>query len=411
MARGRRGNGEGTITRRSDGRWEARVRLSDGKRKCFYGVTRGEVARKLAEAIRDRDKGMPQHADERLRLSAFLDEWLAGKKATLRPRVWQRYRELLRHVSTRLGGHQLTRITPRALQRLYADLQAVPPAGAGLSSTTAHHCHTVLRQALASAERQGLIGRNPCDLLDAPRMADTNMQPLTLTQAKALLAAAQSNKLEALYTVELLTGMRLGELLSLQWRDVDLGRASLQVRNALQRVPGEGWRLGPPKTKRSQRQIDLAPDAVAALRRHKARQAEERLTAGALWAPAAEAPDLVFANAVGRPIEAPNFIRRDFAPLLERAGLPRIRLPMVEFHALVKAARDLGESVSEYVRKAIALRTTMQYNIPTSITFNYTYQLSGTDYVVKPATQSIRADNTSSGQEIADQQISAVTRP
>ncbi|HZC07305.1 MAG TPA: tyrosine-type recombinase/integrase [Ktedonobacterales bacterium] len=336
MSGKKRGNGEGSIYHRADGRWHARLTLQDGRRKDFYGMTRAEVSRKMAEAIRDRDKGLHAPTDDRLRLAPFLDEWLDGKKATLRPRTWLRYRELLRHVTATLGGHQLTRITPRALQRLYADLQAMPPDGAGLSSTTVHHAHTALRQAFASAERQGLIARNPADLLDAPRMAESEMQVLTLTQAKTLLATAQGDKLEAIITLALTTGMRLGELLGLQWRDVDLTRASLQVRNTMQRVPGEGWRLGPPKTARSRRRIDLAPEGVAALRRHHARQAEDRLAAGALWESSADAPDLVFANAVGRPIEGANFLRRDFAPLLARAGLPRVR-----FHDLRHTAATL----------------------------------------------------------------------
>lgn len=333
---GRRGNGEGTITLRKDGRWEAKLWLADGKRKGYYGSTRQEVARKLAEAMRDRDKGLPQQSDERLRLSTFLQEWLEGKRATVRPLTWTRYEGLLAHVQRALGAQQLTRITARAIQRFYSDLQAEKPAGAGLSSTTAHHVHSALRQALASAERQGLIARNPADLVDAPRMRQTEMHTLDLEQSRALLAVAQGDRLEALYVLALATGMRQGELLALRWRDVDLDAHHVQVRGTLSRRSGHGYSIGEPKTKRSRRRLDLDAESVAALRRQRVRQAEERLATGALWGSDARWPDLVFTNRVGRPLDARNLAQQSFKRLLERAELPIIR-----FHDLRHTAATL----------------------------------------------------------------------
>lgn len=340
MAKQRRGNGEGTITQRADGRWEARVWLADGRRKCYYGKTRQEVARKLAEGVRDRDKGLPQHSDERLRLSTFLSEWLDGKRATLRPRTFTRYQELLAHVQKALGSQQLTRITPRALQRFYGDLQAEKPVGAGLSPTTAHHVHSALRQALASAERQGLLARNPADLVDAPRMRQTEMHTLDLAQSRTLLEAARGDRLEGLYALALATGMREGELLALRWRDVDLDVHHLQVKGTLAwrsgQGAGHGFAIGQPKTKRSRRRIDLDPETVAALRRHKACQAQERLAVGALWGSESHWPDLVFTNEIGGPLDARNLAQRSFNRLLRRAGLPIIR-----FHDLRHTAATL----------------------------------------------------------------------
>ena len=59
MRMGKRGNNEGTITKRKDGRWEARVSLPDGKRKCYYGKTRQDVAWQLAQAQHDLGHGLP----------------------------------------------------------------------------------------------------------------------------------------------------------------------------------------------------------------------------------------------------------------------------------------------------------------------------------------------------------------
>jgi integrase len=114
-----------------------------------------------------------------------------------------------------------------------------------------------------------------------------------------LVAAAKDDRLGALYVKALTTGMREGELLALRWRDVDLDVAVAAVRSTLYRGDGK-LRLGEPKTARSRRSVNLAPEAVAALRHHRERQSAERLRLGPAW----EDNDLVFANEVGRLVHA-----------------------------------------------------------------------------------------------------------
>jgi integrase len=163
------------------------------------------------------------------------------------------------------------------------------------------------------------------------------MAALTPEQSRSLLDAAQLDRLEALYVLALSTGMRQGELLALKWADVDLDGAAIQVKATLQRTR-EGFVFQEPKTARSRRQVALTRTAVKALRQHRASQLEERLRC-----PYWQDPDLVFASEIGTPIEATNLIRRSFAPLLKRAGLPRIR-----FHDLRHTAATLllGQNVN-----------------------------------------------------------------
>jgi integrase len=165
-----------------------------------------------------------------------------------------------------------------------------------------------------------MIARNPAAVVTPPRAARHEIRPLTPEQARVLLAVCEGERLGALYVLALTTGMRRGELLGLRWADVDLVARVLGVRSTLYRAEGR-LVLAEPKTARSRRLIHLAPEAVAALRAHRDRQLQERLQLGPAW----DAHDLVFANELGRPIEAQNMIRRSFYPLLERAGLPRIR--------------------------------------------------------------------------------------
>jgi integrase len=165
------------------------------------------------------------------------------------------------------------------------------------------------------------------------------MRTLDAKQLKKLLSAATGDRLEALYVLACTTGMREGEVLGLRWRYVNLDAGTLQVAGTLQRLPkdsttpdGEKFVIAEPKTERSRRTLRLTEGAVAALRHHRTRQREERLKLGVAW----DDWDLVFANELGRPIEAGNFLRRSFWPLLERAKLPRIR-----FHDLRHTAATL----------------------------------------------------------------------
>jgi integrase len=115
-----------------------------------------------------------------------------------------------------------------------------------------------------------------------------------------------------LYIVAVHAGLRLGELLALGWEDVDLDRGVLHVHRALS--DGE---FTTPKTKRSRRRIDLSAGSIAALKKHRMRQLEERMARAGLW----QDHGLVFPSSVGTPLSHRNVVR-SFKAVLRRAGLP-----------------------------------------------------------------------------------------
>jgi len=125
-------------------------------------------------------------------------------------------------------------------------------------------------------------------------------------------------------------GLRQGEALGLKWDAVDLDAGVLRVRAALQKIDGT-YRSVESKTTKSRRTIDLPPVAVASLRRHKARQNEERLRAGAAW----QDWGLVFTTGIGTPLDATN-VGHYFHRIIKQADLPRIR-----FHDLRHTAASL----------------------------------------------------------------------
>ncbi len=311
----KRGNNEGNIKRRTDGRWEARITTRDGTRKSFYGRTRQEVARRLTEALRDQDQGLPVVGDSQT-VEQYLTSWLESAKPTIKLSTWIRYERFVRRDALpTLGAIRLSKLSPQHLQALYAARLA-----AGAATTTVIHLHALLHLALDEALRLGLVQRNVTNLVNPPRRVREEMKALTPEQARRFLEAAAETPLEAFYVLAVMTGMRIGELLALKWRNVDLERHTAQVRSTVQRL-GPSLAFSEPKTARSRRKV--APQlAFEALHRHRARQAEERLAHGPAW----DDLDLVFPNSVGRPMEHSNLRIRSFQPLLEKAGLPRIRL-------------------------------------------------------------------------------------
>ncbi len=324
---GRRGNNEGNIKKRDDGRWEARLMLEDGRRKSFYAKTRQEVARLLTAALREKEAGLPI-VDERQKLDQYLRSWLETMQYQVKPSSWRRYGDYVRlHLIPALGHTVLSRLTAQQVQLFYTR-----KLKEGLSTTTVHNIHGMLHRALEDALRLGLVQRNIAELVQPPRRQHHEMATLSAEQARTLLEAAVGDRFEALYVLALTTGMRQGELFGLRWQDVDLERATLQVRMALQE-DGSKYVLAEPKTPYSRRKIGLVQPAVEALRRHRINQAQERLALGPAWE---SRYDLVFPNRMGGPFIPDNFMKRSFRPLLKKAGLPSIR-----FHDLRHTAATL----------------------------------------------------------------------
>lgn len=322
----KRANGEGTIYKRKDGRWTARLSMPDGKRKDFFGKTRQEVAGKLSAATEKRRQNVPL-VDESETVAKYLTTWLDGIQGTARPKTYTTYEGLVRlHAKPKIGQVRLARLSPQHLQDLYTDRLA-----AGLAPQTVRHLHAVLHRALEQAASWDLVYRNVADLVSPPRVPRHEMKALSADQSRELLKAASGDRLEALYVLALTTGMRLGELLALRWRDIDLENAALSVTATLTQAGGT-MKLSEPKTVGSRRHVSLGAMAVESLRRHRVDQTAERLLRGPIW----EDNDLVFANEVGKPIAPSNLRRRSFKPLLEKAELPQIR-----FHDLRHSAATL----------------------------------------------------------------------
>jgi len=323
--RSRRGRGEGSLFRRRDGVWAGSITVGydeHGKRKrrTVYGATKGDVLEKLAQLRADALAGIlgdPQH----LTVATFLHRWLEDvARPSVRASVHRRYTEIVRlRIVPQIGGIALSRLTPVHVQSLLTSLE-----NKGVSPRGRQMTYDRLHRALGQAVQWGLVPRNVCDAVTRPRAPRPTMQVLTPEQVKVLLTAAHEDRFHALYVLAVTTGLRQGELLGLQWGDVDLAAAVLHVRHALHEVAGRLW-LDEPKTAKARRTVDLSAVAVVALREHR----ERMLTEGYLQ-------EFVFCDSDGGPVRKSNLVRRSFLPLLKRAGLQRIR-----FHDLRHTAATL----------------------------------------------------------------------
>ena len=293
----KRGNGEGSIYRRKDGRWVGQYTVYTAKGpkyRYIYGKTRAAVAEKLTKAMSDRNGGFFFDAGS-LTVGEYLDRWLSDSvRGTVRVSTFERHEGIIRtHIKPALGRIKLKNLTPthvRGLQREKLD--------ADLAPATVRKIHSTLHKALSQATYDGLIPRNAADV-KAPRPAPEEMRPLSEDEARAFLetAKASDDRFEPLYVLAITTGLRRGELLGLRWDDVDLERGKLRVGRALVREGGQHI-VGETKTRRGRRQVNLTPRTVNALKAHHKRQLEERMRLSGLY----KDHGLIFATGIGTPV-------------------------------------------------------------------------------------------------------------
>lgn len=296
----RRVKGEGSVYRRKDGRCVGEYVDANCKRRYVSGKTKPEVKAKLRKLLDDRDKGIA-YDSEGLTLSRYMDRWLESIRDKVRPGTFKPYEAITRlHIKPTLGKTKLEKLTALQLETLYRQ-----KLDAGLSARRVRYIHVTIRKALKDAVRLQLLSRNVADAAIPPRPAKQEIVPLTQEQMRSLLDAARGDKLEALYALAITTGMRQGELLGLQWKDLDLDAGTLRVNRSVY----DGV-VSPPKTSAGRRTIRLSRLAIAALKQHRVSAAKQRISS---W---------VFPNAKGGPIGHQNLHNRSWKPLLHTAGLP-----------------------------------------------------------------------------------------
>lgn len=309
----KRGNGEGTVFQRSDGRWVTKLTLHDGRRKEFYGRTREEAVAKLdaAKAALRAGQTLPS---ERVTVASYAATWLAMKRSMIRYKTYSNWECLIRlHVVPNIGKLQIGRVTPLHLEQLYGTL-----VGKGLSSSTVNTVHRAIKNMLRDAERTDVVPRCVADLVKPPPVKRRDMLILNETQAKSLLVASDGHRLGLLFELAMMSGARISELMALRWSNVSFERQEMHISQAMQRTES-GVQVGEPKTQAGVRTIPLDGVTLDSLRRHRAAMAKEAMALGVEWRNDA---GLVFVGRGGTRLTESNLRQRIFKPLVQQAGLP-----------------------------------------------------------------------------------------
>ncbi|MEW6475332.1 MAG: site-specific integrase [Actinomycetota bacterium] len=295
--------------------------------------TRRAAEEALAEVIGRVNRGI--HADAgRRRLSEYLEEWLEGLAVSRENSTVENYGNVLRSwVIPRIGGLRLSAVEPGHLRKLYAELlKEGGRGGRPLSARSVSLAHRVLHRALEDAVSDGLLPRNPAASVKRPAVSSSAAGAVwSAEDARRFLAAVTGERLEALWRLELNTGLRRAEAAGLRWSDVDFSAGVIQVR--VQRTT-EGYKVveREPKTAAGRRRVPVDPGAMAALRAWRTRQKEERLAFG----PAYQDTDLVFTREDGSGWH-PQSLRHALTWACKRAGVPVLR-----YHDLRHTAATLA---------------------------------------------------------------------
>jgi integrase len=317
----RRARGEGSIYVKRPGLWCGQVSTPDGERKTYYGHTQAEVRKKVREAVEKRDAGLPLMGRAPT-VERWFNDWLAsldvttdsGQQGAIRPLTYRSYSSKTKHhIVPALGKTRLDQLTRPQVQAFINDMLK-----AGLAVRTVAQIRAILRHALNLAVSDGVIARNPVRDTRLRQADYVEVGPLDVEQSRHLLEVAmrldkkRRTAWGPILTLALSTGMRPGEVLGLQWGDLDPEGRTRHVVRAVQRYEG-ALHLVPPKTFKSRRQLPLPVLAVSALKVHQARQREAGLSSlPSAW---------VFPSRAGTLTEPRNVVRA-FKRLLVEAGLP-----------------------------------------------------------------------------------------
>ena len=360
----RRKRGDGSVHLRKDGRWEGRVVV--GYNDKDLPITKNVLA-KTKTACLDKLKTLKESYSEQpaeklqpdMAFGEWLDFWYQNySKPKLRPTTQAGYENAIyKHIIPALGKILLPELNANDLQQFYATLKKegrlirTESYGKGVSDRTVWSCHTRIRTALDRAVQDGLIRVNPATDCKLPPQNTKEMQLLSREEMQRFLIQAKEEGYYELFLLELATGLRRGEVLALQWDDLNFKTGALHIQRQVYRANGE-LVVSAPKTKAALRTIILPPALLGVLEEYH-QQVDSR------WmfpSPAKE----------DSPLD-PATVRKRLQTILEHAGCKRVRFHDLR-HLFVTTALENGMDVKTLsaITGHVSAKTTL--NVYTHVT-------------------------------------------
>ena len=335
----RRPQGDGTIHKRKDGRWEARLVIghkNDGSPmyKSVFAKTQKEALKLLHTAIETyRDVDLTE--DSRMTLGEWLDKWLDEYMIfTIRESTLDSYRAMVKNqIKPFIGSKPLSALTTSEMQKFYNKIKKEgrvrehPIHGKTLADSMVRGVHMMLHEALDMAVKERLIVKNPTNGTTIPKCNYPEKQVLGDSQLDTFLDAIKAYpEWTDFFYAEVMTGLRRGEICGLKWSDVNFGDGKLRVERSVSVKKGGGIQIGETKTDTGKRVIILPPSVKDMLLRRKVEALSEWIF-------------YKFAN----PCEPmnPDAAYRKLKVILKNAGLPLIRFHDLR-HTFATHATDGG---------------------------------------------------------------------
>jgi len=318
---------KGHLTKRSKDSWTIVVDLglkANGKRNQKWKSTKGtkkEAEALLARMLTELEDGVYIDA-KKTSVSGYLDKWIASIKGSVSSTTHERYKQLCdKHLKPTIGNIALNKLQAIRISELYSvamESGRIDGKG-GLSKQTVLHMHRVLKRALSQAVKWGLISRNPCDAVDnIPKPNKKERLTFTTEETLSLLEQLEGNRLQLPVLLAVTTGMRRGEILGLRWKDIDLDKKRLCIRQIVIETREYGLEVKQPKTDSSSRTIALPRIAIEAIKKYRVEQAELCLQLGKGLTP----ESMLFDEFSG--LNIPNRITVNFRSFIKTHGFKHV---------------------------------------------------------------------------------------
>lgn len=325
MSAHKRGNNEGSIVKKKNGRWRAFVTIDNTRLSKTFN-TRQECQDWIRKQSNLKDHGFSPRTGK-IKLKEYLNEWLDRREKELKPNTAKQYRSNIESlVIPNIGEKTLQELNLSFIDKFYRYL-----IDRGVGTRSVRYTHQILHKAFEDAVRYDYLLKNPAHGASLPRTVQKEMMILDENQVSQFLLAARTSLYEALFHLAIVTGMRQGELFGLRWGDIQWNRGVLHVQRQTVYVKGEGVIFDTPKTLAGRRTIMIGENTLQALRLHKDRQKIDRAVAGSRW----QEDDLVFTSSIGTSLNRSN-VRKEYKRILQLANLPDIR-----FHDLRHTAASI----------------------------------------------------------------------
>jgi len=307
---------KGSIVSRGKDVWLIRY-YPPGSRKQKSSTFRGsyeDAELELARLLREVRNGLPTEP-EKVTVAELLDKWLEVKKGKVKDTTWYKYQMYV-------GMWKKTFIADSLLHKLNPLDIEIALSRFNLSPKTISILCVILKTAFKKAVQWKLIPYNPMDAVEPPRIRHKEIQIWSEDEALKFLEVSRGSKYHVLFYLALKTGLRLGELLALEWRNVDLDKGEIYVMQTMVELP-TGRCVQSPKTRRSIRRVPLDNKTLVLLKQHKKKCMETAVKLGigkvkwVFWREQTQQPPTASA------------IQIAFHKLIKKAGVPDIK-----FHSL-----------------------------------------------------------------------------